>query len=666
MSPRRAYVLFVLVFGVITIALHALRLPFLAMPVGDAAFYTAWVRGVPGALPNGPFWFAPGFPLLYGVVERLTGGGALALAFVQLGLLALATFLTVTMAERWFDRATAWLAGLLLVASAGPLYLVTKPLPEMTALTLTVAFLALAFEFGGRWRSPEERRQLERLRSDGAPRPRATRGEEVRAGIAGMAGGGAALVLPWIGYAVTLVGAGVTVEAARGGRGRTPLLWFLAGLALAVAPVTYRNARDGAVALVATGGGFEAWLALDPASGGVDTAPTPGSPRPAPPLALRAAVADSFELSELGAPLESGHRHSWWSTRALKAILSEPGGAGGRMLAQWRRLAAGPEPAAAGDLRLEQSRLPWLSALALPFPALLLLGLAGLTLAGGWGALPRGFAPGRLPAVALLVAACAGAALSPDPPRLRVVLAPLLALFGGHALRSLDRLWSLDRRRALLLGLIIAVGAAVAAIPPEAGAPRAARAAALYLAAGNGFEAAGRDSAARVAWIRSLEFDPTGIEPAIRLSQSALRRRDLAGAIAVLESAARRSPGTFEVHNNLGILYHQALRDGEAERELASATLLRPGDPGPWFYRGLLAQRGGHHAAADSFYATALARDPRFPGGWIRRVENQLEAGRPVLARAWADSAARRGIALPAALAQRLSGAAVSGGGVGN
>lgn len=654
-AARVVFALFTLAIGVLTIWLHALRLPFLRVPIGDAAYEVALARGLIEHVASGPFWSAPGYAAFLALIERLSGGGAVLVAVLQLLLLMTAVTMTVALAERWFDRPTAWLAGLLLCASAGPLFLVTKLLPEGLSLLLTVAFLAFALEAGGRHRTPQEIRDLERLLADGAPPPKATRRENVVSFLAGVAGGLASVVTPWVGYAVIAAGLGLFQAGLRGWRGRTPALWLFLGAFAAVTPTTIHNARAGALALVSTGGGFDVWLAVGPGASG------PGPAELESPViqrAVRSVAADSLERSELGAPLDPGHRQSWWSTRALRELLSSPGPGLSRLVLRWRAFAAGPEPEAAGDWRLERRRLPWLNLLVVPFPALLLLGLLGLGLAGGGAGLPRGFCATRVAPIALVCAALLGVGFSPDPPRSRVVLIPLLALFGAHALRALDRLWGPERRSALLLTAFLCGGTALLWSGPGGVVDHSARAASLYVAAGNGFEATGRDSAAREAWREALVFDPSRVEAALRLSQQALRLRDLAGAIAPLEAVVKSVPRNFDLRNNLGILYYQALREHDAERELEVAARLRPREAGPWFYRGLVAQREGRLAAADSLYGAAIARDPRFLGAWIRRVDNQLAAGNERLALAWADSAAARGIALPNDLARRVLAAA--------
>ena len=79
-----------------------------------------------------------------------------------------------------------------------------------------------------------------------------------------------------------------------------------------------------------------------------------------------------------------------------------------------------------------------------------------------------------------------------------------------------------------------------------------------------------------------------------------------------------------------------------------------------------VAQKVGDLAGADSLFAGAIERDPRFAGGWVRRIDVALARQNPGLARVLADSAGARGIALPLELARRLPPAPHGAGEKGN
>lgn len=630
---------------------YALRLPFIKQPVVDGAFFDERARLLlTQGWPAGPFDVAPGYPGFVALVYRLAGPGPLAVAVIQAGLGALAVALAVALAERWFDRRTGLIAGILLLGTAALPVHESKLLPATLTMVLALLFALLAGLARGAHRGAAEGRALDRARADGVPPPPLHRGERGLAAAAGVTGALATLVEPALGLALTGVALGGLLEAARGYRRWTPVALYVLAAALTLLPTFLHNAAAGAPTPVTTAGGFDAWLALTrPPEDAALSAASPAR------LALRAAYADSIERAELGEPLSAAGATGYWSTRAIRALAARPLEALGRLGTRGSFIFLRRESLAGGSVGLEMARIPFLKVATLPFSLLTLVGLIGLAMAAGRFGAPRGTPATLAPAVWVLLALALAVACSPGDGSGRLALAPLAAIFTAHALARLDGAWQAGRRGEALAaaGICMALLASTWGARPWAVEPGR-HDAALLVEAGKGFAAREEAAEAAAAWQEALRVDPEAVEAGIRLGQLALKQRDLSTAIHWYEQAARMRPRRFDVRNNLGILYYLAQRAEEATREMTAARTLRPFDAAPWFYLGLVAQKGGDLAGADSLFAGAIERDPRFAGGWVRRIEVALARQDPGLARVLADSAGARGIALPPELARHL------------
>jgi tetratricopeptide (TPR) repeat protein len=95
--------------------LHIQALPTFDYPVMDAAYHDNWAREVASGkiMQDEPFFRAPAYPYLLGLIYRLTGGSYLAPRILQFLLGALSALLTFALARRLLGLLAAALSGLM-------------------------------------------------------------------------------------------------------------------------------------------------------------------------------------------------------------------------------------------------------------------------------------------------------------------------------------------------------------------------------------------------------------------------------------------------------------------------------------------------------------------------------------------------------------------------
>jgi tetratricopeptide (TPR) repeat protein len=155
-------------------------------------------------------------------------------------------------------------------------------------------------------------------------------------------------------------------------------------------------------------------------------------------------------------------------------------------------------------------------------------------------------------------------------------------------------------------------------------------------------------AAAAVAWF--------GVGELVRFAQ-ARRLPSLPAAGAVPEAvrnrlvaadrAARRQPTSAGAAGALGIAYHGSLLPGQAHHAYALAEALAPDDWRWTYYRGLLFEEHGEHAAAAAAFDRVTAADANQGLAWFRRAEIAFKEGQL----AQADAGYRRAREAPAPLA---------------
>ena len=135
-------------------------------------------------------------------------------------------------------------------------------------------------------------------------------------------------------------------------------------------------------------------------------------------------------------------------------------------------------------------------------------------------------------------------------------------------------------------------------------------------------------TAARIAYGRAVEIDPSSAEARNDFGVFLFRSEDLDRSISELIEAVRLAPERAVFHENLGRAYRRQKKLREAERELAEATRLAPNEIRAWTTLAHLRadQRKSPEAAAA--FRAALDLDPSNEEAASGLGDSLAEAGR--------------------------------------
>lgn len=229
--------------------------PLARSPVMDELYHLEWARSFAEGrrFVEGPYFRAPLYPAFLGSMIAVFGEHLTAVRLVQAGLGALCTWLVLRLGRELFGRAAGLLAGALYATAWVAVFYDSQLLVETLAVPLYTAALYAGL--------------------------RALRGLSSAACAAtGLALGLGAITRPNVLLFVPVALLGLVLAARRSGRpALRPVLACFAGLALAIAPVSVRNACVGGEAvLISTQAGVNLWIGNNPASDGI-TAVVPGT-----------------------------------------------------------------------------------------------------------------------------------------------------------------------------------------------------------------------------------------------------------------------------------------------------------------------------------------------------------------------------------------------------
>ncbi len=347
---RHSLVVFVVALGVLTLLGVDYRDdPFFSTPISDAASYDSWARRIAteGLRQEPPFHQSPLFPLALAAVYSATGAGSATAALVLQSLLMAASIaLLVPLGSSLFRDTTAGIGAALVALAYAPFaFHSLKLLP--IAMALATQALALLL--------------LLRLRQGPTPLFSALTG--------------AGLGLACLARAELLLFVPVAAWILRPWRGRVASLSALAaGLALAIAPVSVHNLRQGDFTLIASAGGENLFIgnqrggdgghrALDPKAGDLES---------------QRILAKKIAEEDRGRTLTGSEVSSYWRGRAWTEIAAAPGEWLALESRKLLRLAGPGDPTDLYSLALERrTYMPSLYALPLPTAGLWLLALLG-------------------------------------------------------------------------------------------------------------------------------------------------------------------------------------------------------------------------------------------------------------------------------------------------
>jgi tetratricopeptide (TPR) repeat protein len=615
------------------------RAPFIGAPVMDSWEYDRWAREIAGGdwlgHGRGVFFQAPLYPYLLAFLYKAVGPRLDAAYLAQIGL-AVAGCYALYRAGRAMAGELAGLAAAALAAVYGPfLFYDVQLLKESLAVTV-VCFLLWAMAWataarrgaGGRWLLVG-----------------------FLLGILALLRENALLAVPFL-LPLAWSGGLAAAGAGAGGPGRRATLArragraaaFLAGVALALAPVALRNGLVGGDFLPTTSqGGVNFFIGNNPHADGTYRPIVPG--KQIPELEQREPARIAAQI--LGRPVTPAGVSRFWLHRALAWARSHPGDFLRLTLRKLGLFWSWYEWPDAVDYYYLRGRSPVHRLPLLEFGGVTLLAALGLAFLGGgrgrrlapalvfagaWTVSTVAFflfARYRLPAVpallllaALPVAAMAEAvsawrrersAATAPPHRAAPHAASGEAALGEVPSPDLART-ALRRRSAdpaiRAAGLALAVAAAFA-LPRLAGfEPRLDL---VHYNLGRLAEEHGDPALAGRHYQAALAAAPDDFLAWLDLGNLAARRRDWPDALRCYQRAAALEPDSDDAQSNLGGIY-LALGDlAASSRHLERALALNPRSLQALQNSALLRLRRGDLAAARELNRRALEIDPASP-----------------------------------------------------
>jgi tetratricopeptide (TPR) repeat protein len=403
--------------------------PFSTSYVSDALSYHQWALRISekglGAEPV--FHQSPLFPLalawLYGSVAAASRAGAA--IFMQAFLNSAAFAMLVPLGRVWFRSYAAGIAAAATALLYSPfVFYGMKLLPVPLALLTQVGALLL----------------LGIARESRKPGPAAACG--LAWGLAFLARSETLLFLP-----VVLLGLWLGVRGTRSGASRSawlPVAACLAGMAVAVAPITLHNVHQGDLVLVASAGGENLFIGNQR---GGDGGHNPLHPQ-AGDLFSQRALASLVAEQEAGRDLRPSEVSAFWRGRAFREILDGPGDWLGLEVRKLGRILDPGDPSDLYSLPLERRRYLWIL-YGLPLPTLGLWFLAALGAWLWW----RGQDRQAWPLLAFVFLGLAVLMAFFVSTRLRLPLLFSLTPFAGLAIAEGIRNWRAGQRRQRLVAV---------------------------------------------------------------------------------------------------------------------------------------------------------------------------------------------------------------------
>ncbi len=572
--------------------------PLVAHPIMDARGYHLWAAEIARGdlIGRGVFYQEPLYPYLLGGAYALFGARPI-VALVFNALLEIAGLVLLHRAARRLFGATAALLALALAAAYGLFLFDVIQVGKSSLDLLLVSALLLVVV-------------------------RADRGNEPRDGsrwlVAGLVlglgvlnRGNFLLVAPFV--------AGLAAFRSPGRRASAAAL-VAAGAALAILPVTVRNALVGRDFVLTTAhGGFNLYLGNNERADGASKRVPLVRENPEYEPDDARVVASRAE----GRALRQSEVSAWWARRALAWIAAHPADAARLTLRKLRLLAAAYELPDSVDLRFVRTSVPFLALPWVSYGLLLPLGLLGVTLAAFTR---RPISPLPLLLVAVTLSLLPFYVFA----RYRLPLVPLLIPPAGFALATLAR-GARSRAPAALAGLLIIPGMALTEIPPS-GVDRSFAVSEANLA--NVLAEEGRLADALAASERALAARPDYLNA--RLARAGLLRRlgRAADAETELRTILAADPQEWYARYDLGRILLDRGDAAGAAREFTEGTRVWPAEAQLHFALGVALRRDGRAAEAIDAFRAAVAADSALDEGRWNLALLSIEAGDTTGARA--------------------------------
>ncbi len=587
--------------------------PFVGQLAMDSQEYDRWARGIAAGdwLGSGVFFQAPLYPYLVGLIYRLAGARTDAVYLFQIAL-SVAGIYALYRAARAMAGERAGIAAAGLAAVYGPFLFYDVQLLKESPAVAVVCFLLWTIAAARAQPSPA---QILRFAQDdkggGGAR---TIGLWLLAGllvgILALLRENALLVAPLL---VPLAwGRLRTAEMSRLRSASWRSVAYGLGIALALAPVAWRNGRVGGSYLPTTfQGGVNFFIGNNAAADGVYHPIVPGKQIPA----LERQEPIRLAEQALGRKLSASEVSRFWLDRALDWARANPGAflrLQARKLAMFFRAYEWPD---AVDYYWIAGLSPVFRLPLLEYGGALLLAAAGALLA--WrdrGRAERDLAPALVFLGAWVLATVAFFLFS----RYRLPAVPALLVLGALPVAALAEAWKAQRLSAAA-GWAFLVLAALA-LPRLAGyGPREDL---VHYNLARLAEERGDAAGAAAEYRAALAADPGNFLAYMNLGNLAARRGDLATALPLYARAAALEPRSDDAQADLGGAYLALGRPPEAAAHLDRALVLDPQNLAALHNRALVALRLGDVEGARAFNRRELALAPESPAA--RRLAARL------------------------------------------
>lgn len=574
-GTRLGVIVFLAALAVRWLHVFSLRTaPFWDLLIGDAATYDAWARRIAGGDGLGPetFYQAPLYPYLLGLWYRLAGPDLLAVRLLQGVMGAAGCAFVAAATARFAGRTAGWAAGVLLAGYAPAIFLgalVQKSALDLLLVAALVLAVAHLVERPERWR----------FFATGA-----------LFGLLVLNRENSLLVAPvFAGWVLWRFRPRFRLAA-----------WWLAGVAIALAPAVAHNAWVGGEFLVTTAQfGPNLYIGNHPGATGSYVPLRPG--RGDASFERR----DAVEIAEAatGRSLTSSEVSNYWRDRAWDWIRTDPA-AFVRLLG--RKLGLAWSGSEAMDTEDQATHAEYSPILRVSSPVFHFALVAPLALLGIWWARPRWPDVGVLAAMALTYTA--SLVLFYVVARYRLPLVPLVAPFAGLALAEAPARW----REATPASRVATVAALFAVAVPIA-LPRFSEpsyGAITHLNYAQALRVKGRTAEARSEYLRVLAADASNPVAHANLGVLAAESGDREAALRHFLAAVESAPEEARNQQNLGVEFARQGRVREALSPFARAAALAPSDAALRFdFAATLAAAGESERAVAEFEA-ALRLDP--------------------------------------------------------
>ncbi len=596
------------------------RAPDFAHPAVDARFHDLWARsiafddavtqdhGARQGIFDGPYLRPPGYPYFLALVYVLAGDGYLAPRIAQILLGLLSVLLAFFIGRRWYGGAE----GLVFAGLMATHWLLIYFEGEFHAPSLLILLLLAAFYALGRW----------------AETPKAGTALIVGLilGLAVITRPNALLLLPvlsvWFGW----------ISWRRQDTKRTFIsstAALAAGLIIAVAPVTIRNAAvTGDFVPISTNGGINLYIGNNEHADGFVTGYLPGLGKFETCFDYPDVVSN-LERKE-GRPLSPSEVSSWFTGQALEFIRKQPGKFF-KLTLKKAALFWGPEEITHNKvLALERENSRVLRHLPMGFPLLFTLAAMGFASilwrkrtheSGSF--ITLGSHEVTILTVLFIFAWFASVLPFFIAARYRVPILPFLMLFAAVGLCYLVRsLKAPDRKFTIILltgGVLLYLLASVNLYDRQPDRVR------WHMDRGRAYQRAGNQAKAFEEFNTALDLRPQDAEVHFSIATAMEAMGELSEAIDQYREAVRLHPGHTKALNNLGtLLARQGDYDGAIE-VFMEALKTGQNQVSVHCNIGLAYEQSGRPREAVSHYRQALEYSPGNPRA-KRGLKRALEA----------------------------------------